>query len=133
MRNSVARIDALQRSSRHYLQRPDRVGHRLDAGARSLTGFGSRYWLNKQNGNVLLNAAVGYMDPRFDVNEMGFMRHADVINGHVGTGYQWTATNAWRRYASAFPSRWSAAMPASTPAKRNAAAPNTRARWRSAC
>ncbi len=97
---SPARIDALQRSPRHYLQRPDRVGDRLDPGARSLTGFGSRYWLNKQNGNVLLNAAVGYMDPRFDVNEMGYMRYADVINGHAGTGYQWTTTNSWRRYAN---------------------------------
>jgi hypothetical protein len=82
----------------HYFQRPD-AGHvDVDGGATSLTGFGSRVWLNKQKGSVICNAAVGFMDPKFDVNDMGYMRRADVINSHVGGGYKWTTPTRLRKY-----------------------------------
>jgi hypothetical protein len=97
---SAARIDVLQRSSRHYLQRPDRRHARLEPGATSLAGLVSRYWLNKQEGDVLLNAGLGWIDPRFDNGDIGFMSRTDLLNFHVGTGYQWTKNSAWRRYAN---------------------------------
>jgi len=101
VRGSEARMSALQRSSRHYLQRPDAPDNRwygVDPDATSLTGFGSRLWLNKQKGNVFGNAALGFMDPRFDINDVGFMSRADVVNGHVGGGYKWTETTKTRKY-----------------------------------
>ncbi len=97
---SQARIRDLQESSRHYLQRPDRRHFRLDPNATSLTGMVSRYWINKQNGSVLLNCAAGYLDPHFDVNDMGFMSRSGLINTHFGTGYQWTKTNHVRKYTN---------------------------------
>jgi len=87
--NSVF-MDSLQQSSRHYFQRPDADQVRFEPGRTTLSGTTMRYWLNKQSGNVLLNSAIGYMSPGFDVNDLGFQTRTDVINAHFGTGYKWT-------------------------------------------
>jgi hypothetical protein len=95
---SQTQMQNVQTSRVHYLQRPD-AGHvELDPNATSLTGFGSRYWLNKQKGSWICNAALGFMDPKFELNDMGFMTRADVINGHFGGGYKWTETTKTRKY-----------------------------------
>ncbi len=94
------RMIALQRSSLHYLQRPDARHLGVDSAATSLTGWGTRWWLNKQAGRVPVNASFGMLSPRFDVNDLGYMSQADVWNGHVGSGYRWTEPNGWRKDAS---------------------------------
>ena len=91
------RMIALQRSPVHYLQRPDARHLGVDSSATSLTGYGARLWLNKQEGNVLFNSALGVLSPRFDVNDMGYMSQADAVNGHAGLGYKWTEPNRWRK------------------------------------
>lgn len=93
-----ARISDVQQSSRHYFQRPDAKEVRYDPTRTSLTGTGTRLWLNKQSGNVIFNAAAGSMSPSFEVNDIGFMSRADVINAHVGGGYKWTETTKTRKY-----------------------------------
>ncbi len=96
---TTARMIALQEDPRHYLQRPD-VGYLgVDSSATSLTGYGARVWLNHQKGSFLSNSAIGFMSPRFDVNDMGYQSYADVVNGHLGTGWRWTVPNAWRKNA----------------------------------
>jgi uncharacterized protein DUF5916/cellulose/xylan binding protein with CBM9 domain len=95
---TTARMTALQQSSRHYFQRPDADHVEVDPNATSLTGFGSRYWLNKQKGNVIFNSALGFMSPKFDVSDVGFQTRSDIINGHVGGGYKWTETTKHRKY-----------------------------------
>jgi hypothetical protein len=92
------RISAIQTSSRHYFQRPDAKEFQFDPTRTTLTGHGTRLWLNKQSGNVFLNAAAGYMSRGFEVNDIGFMSRADLINLHVGTGYKWTETTKHRKY-----------------------------------
>jgi hypothetical protein len=92
------RMTNLQTSSRHYFQRPDADHIEVDPNATSLTGFGSRYWLNKQKGNVILNSALGFMSPSFDVADVGFHSRSDIINGHIGGGYKWTETTKHRKY-----------------------------------
>ncbi|MFC2087974.1 DUF5916 domain-containing protein [Calditrichota bacterium] len=92
------RIMDLQESSRHYLQRPDRENYKLDPDATSLTGFAGRVLVNKQKGNVIFNSALGFVDPRFDNNDLGFMWRGDIINGHIGGGYKWTNTTEYTRY-----------------------------------
>jgi hypothetical protein len=91
-------MTALQTNSRHYLQRPDADHVEVDPNATSISGFGSRYWLNKQKGNVILNSALGFMNPTFDVADMGFQSRGDVINGHFGGGYKWTNTTKLKKY-----------------------------------
>ena len=53
----------LQRDPRHYFQRPDADHIEVDPDATSLTGYASRFWLNKQKGSTFMNAALGFMTP----------------------------------------------------------------------
>jgi len=98
LRGNETRLIALQRNSRHYFQRPD-AGHvEVDSFATSLTGYSGRLLLNKQKGNVIFNSAIGFVDPKFDINDMGFLFRTDVINGHIGGGYKWTKPGRFTRY-----------------------------------
>ncbi len=94
-----ARMIAVQRNSQHYLQRPDVDYLGVDSNATSLTGWGGRLVLNKEKGNVISNASIGALSPKFDVADVGFLSRTDVINTHAGLGYKWTKPNGWRRYA----------------------------------
>jgi hypothetical protein len=80
----------LQQNSQHYFQRPDAKQVRLDPGATSLSGTSARFAVNKERGNVLFNAAYGYIGPGYDTNDLGFLFRADLKNAHVWTGYRWT-------------------------------------------
>jgi hypothetical protein len=94
-----ARMVGVQTDPRHYFQRPDASYLGMDSSATSLTGYAARVWLNKQEGNFRSNSAIGVMSPKFDVNDMGFMSRADVINVHNGYGYMWSKPHGWRKYA----------------------------------
>jgi hypothetical protein len=98
VRGTEQRMIDLQRDPRHYFQRPDADHVEVDSSTTHLTGSGTRLWINKQNGQVIMNGALGYMTPSFDVNDVGFMSRTDVINGHFGMGYKWTDPNKWRKY-----------------------------------
>jgi hypothetical protein len=92
---SAARMASLQSSSRHYLQRPDSKRLKLDSSATSMTGYAGRMTLNKQKGSMLLNAALGVIDPRFEINDLGWIWRTDVVNYHIATGYKWTEPTDW--------------------------------------
>jgi hypothetical protein len=89
VQGSATRITALQQDSGHYFQRPDASHLGVDAGATHLGGWAGRLALNKQHGNVIFNAAAGALSPGWEVNDLGFGAYSDVINAHVGGGYQW--------------------------------------------
>jgi hypothetical protein len=94
-----SRIAALEQNSGHYFQRPDAGYLHLDSTATALDGWAGRITLNKQKGNVFLNAALGAVNPGYEINDLGFNSRTDVINMHVAGGYRWTEPNAWRRSA----------------------------------
>jgi hypothetical protein len=95
-----AQMVRLQRNSAHYFQRPD-AGHvEVDPNAKSLTGWGSRYWINKEKGATQFNAAFGTLSPGYEANDLGYQKQADVVNAHVGSGYKWTKGGKLRRYQS---------------------------------
>jgi hypothetical protein len=100
VQGSRERMVNLQTSSRHYFQRPDAAYLHLDSNATAMTGFAGRMTLNKEKGNVILNASLGTINPKFDANDLGFIYRTDIINAHVGTGYQWTNPTTWTRYAN---------------------------------
>jgi hypothetical protein len=105
---TVERMRNLQRESRHYFQRPD-AGYLGVKDVTSLTGLAGRLALNKQEGNVAFNSAVGVLDPRFDVSDMGYQSYADLVNAHLMTGYKWTKANRWQsesRLAGYVASNW---------------------------
>ena len=96
---TAPRMIAVQRGPLHYLQRPDADGPGVDSSAASLAGYGMRVWLNKQEGAFRVNAAAGFMDPKFDVNDMGFQYRAGTMNGHVLGRYIWLKPKGWRKRA----------------------------------
>jgi hypothetical protein len=81
----------LQLSSMHYYQRPDATHVSLNPAATSLSGWGARVNLGKQNGNFLFLASAGALSPGFDPNDVGFQYGgSDVIQMQALPGYQWT-------------------------------------------
>jgi hypothetical protein len=90
-----ARMVGLQRNSSHYFQRPDAKHVSVDSSATSLTGYAARFALNKQKGPVLFNAALGLINPKFDVNDLGYSSRTDIVYYHIGTGYRWTEPTSW--------------------------------------
>jgi len=81
-------INAVQRSSRHYLQRPERASD-YDPSRTALDGWMGRLMLNKQSGNITLNTAFAAVSPGFEINDLGYQTRADQLNAHFATGYRW--------------------------------------------
>ena len=100
VRGTAARITALQENAQRYMQRPDARNFHLDSAATSLAGWAGRVYLNKQKGNWSSNSAIGVISPGFDVNDLGFLWRAGVINTHVQAGYSWTKPGRVFRSAS---------------------------------
>ncbi len=96
------RMINLQQSSSHYFQRPDAHYLFLDSSATSLSGYAGRFTLNKQKGNTMLNAALGFISPGFESGDLGFLSRTDVINYHLGTGYKWNDPTPYYRYVNIY-------------------------------
>ena len=86
---SQQRLLDLQKSPQHYFQRPDATYLGIDSAATSMTGWASRVWLDKVSGNFFFNAAVGAISPKFETNDLGYLRFSDFINAHLYLGYGW--------------------------------------------
>ncbi|MFQ5568102.1 MAG: DUF5916 domain-containing protein [Rhodothermales bacterium] len=97
VRGSTERMIRLQRSSQHYFQRPDFKAASLDSSATSMTGVSGRVMLNKQRGNFTTNAAIGFISPSFDANDLGFQWQTNIINAHVVGSYRWTEPKSFYR------------------------------------
>ncbi|OGU72860.1 MAG: hypothetical protein A2V93_01815 [Ignavibacteria bacterium RBG_16_34_14] len=98
---SQSKILDLQSNPQHYFQRPDAASLSLDSSAKNLTGYAGRFYLNKQKGNFFFNSAFGFISPNFDLNDLGFLWRADVLNMHVGAGYFWTEQTSIYRHLEA--------------------------------
>jgi len=98
---SKSRIESLQQNSSHYYQRPDVDHVEVDPNRESLVGHAGRLKLNKERGNVLFNAALGWISPGFETNDLGLTWGTDVINAHVSVGYRWLEASRFIRRSSA--------------------------------
>ena len=92
------RITNLQESSTHYFQRPDANYISVDSSANSLTGYSGRIMINKNRGRWVFNSAVGFVSPKFEVNDLGFGAYSDIINVHISTGYRWNEPTDFYRF-----------------------------------
>ena len=89
-------IDAVERNSRHYFQRPDAESFEIEPGATSLSGASGRFSVRKIGGQrTRFNSEVGFKSPGFDVSDTGFLRRADE---------RWTAN--WFQVRSEVPNKW---------------------------
>jgi hypothetical protein len=93
-------MTTLQEDAQHYYQRPDSKYLHLDTNATSMDGAYGRFYLVKQKGNFFWNSALGIITPGFEINDMGYLSRADVINMHAGGGYSWVLPTDWYRQLS---------------------------------
>lgn len=86
---STTRMLDLQQSSIHYYQRPDADHVDVDTNMTSMTGYAGRITLNREQGHLILNAALGGTSPGFEGNDLGMHFGTDRINNHLAVGYHW--------------------------------------------
>jgi hypothetical protein len=79
IRGDQEAIAALQESNVHSFQRPDAEHVELDATRTALSGYGAMLAVAKIGGErTRFNSNVSVKSPGFDINDVGFMRRADV-------------------------------------------------------
>ncbi|MDZ7372232.1 MAG: carbohydrate binding family 9 domain-containing protein [candidate division KSB1 bacterium] len=87
VQGSNAAITGLQSASSRYFQRPDADHVTLDTTRTQLSGHGGSISIGKgANGNWRWRAGVNWRSPGLELNDIGFMSEADVINlgGEIG-------------------------------------------------
>ena len=72
----------LQRAEQRYYQRPDAPHVTIDPKATSLSGWSGRVGLNKNSGNVTVNAGAWGISPGFEPNDLGFATQTDRGGAH---------------------------------------------------
>ena len=79
----------IQRSSNHFFQRPDARRLRVDSTATSLTGVDWRLTLARQRGEHWTGSVwLAETSPEFEVNDMGFSRRQEALDGGARVQYQ---------------------------------------------
>ncbi len=89
LKGSRESISLIQKAPQRYLQRPDLKNYSYDSTMTNMSGYGGRVVINKQKGNFIFNYALGFIDPYFEINDLGFLSRADVVNSHLVFGYRW--------------------------------------------
>jgi hypothetical protein len=79
---SRAAVLRLQLAPQRYYQRPDAPHVAVDPTATSLSGWSGRVGLNKNSGNVTVNAGLWGISPGFEPNDLGFAIQTDRAGGH---------------------------------------------------
>ena len=97
-------ITAVQRSSAHYFQRPDRgagsggfLSNRLDTTATSMRGLGGYTRLGKDAGNWLWESMFGFRTAGFENNDLGFSSRADYFFYNANVFRNFTKPTSWYR------------------------------------
>jgi hypothetical protein len=85
-------IVALQRNSLHYYQRPDAAGYLgVDSSLRSITGTGGYLSAGRQgNKRFIFSEKVSWWSPGFDLNDVGYLLMADVVENLTTLGIRQT-------------------------------------------
>ena len=76
----TAALSEIQRSSRHYFQRPDADHVEFDPLRRTLSGFTAGTGISKLAGNWRWDVDVGTESPGFELNDVGRMSTADDVD-----------------------------------------------------
>jgi hypothetical protein len=97
---SPAAMEATQRSSARYMQRPDAEHVSLDPTATSLSGYFGRVDLARQAGIWQGRVGITAITPGYEVNDLGFQSWADRIDVDTNFGYEQPRANShFRRFS----------------------------------
>lgn len=79
----------IQRASNHYFQRPDALRLSVDSAATSMSGAEWRLQLERRNGRNWNGAVwLAQVTPGFEVNDLGFSRSAERMDGGARVSYR---------------------------------------------
>jgi len=101
LQGSPAAVLRLQRNSARYFQRPDAPQVHLDPGRTSLSGWDGQLNLNKNSGDVTVNAALWGVSPGFEANDAGFFMTADRAGSHGVLVWKKPNPDRWTRSRAA--------------------------------
>jgi len=101
VQGSPAAVLRLQRNSARYFQRPDAPQVRLDPGRTSLSGWDGQLNLNRNSGDVTVNAALWGVSPGFEANDAGFFMTADRAGTHGVLVWKKPNPDRWTRSRAA--------------------------------
>jgi hypothetical protein len=99
-------IELVQRAAQRYFQRPDAPHVTLDPSRTSLSGYTGRLNLNRNGGNVRINAALWGVSPGFEANDLGFMSTGDRGGAHTVLLWRKTVPDRLTRARSAWIAKW---------------------------
>ncbi len=86
--SSIA-IENTQKSIQHLFQRTDASHLSIDTNLKSLSGSGGDIKFGKAgNGHVRFETGFTWRSPQLELNDIGFMREADVIQHYLGFTYR---------------------------------------------
>jgi len=89
VRGSEAAMTRVQRSSTHFLQRPDATRFSVDENATSLSGRDWRLQLDKRNGTHWTGSIwAAEVSDVFEVGDIGFSTNAERLDGGFRVGYR---------------------------------------------
>jgi hypothetical protein len=92
-------IEYTQKSSARYYQRPDNDYINFDPNRTSLLGSGGRMQLMKLDNHLQLLGSISWKTPGFELNDLGYMRTADLIETILWAGYRvWEPKGIYRSY-----------------------------------
>jgi hypothetical protein len=103
---SQSSILRLQRAAQRYYQRPDAPHVSVDPLATSLSGWSGRLGLNRNRGNVTLNAGLWNISPGFEPNDLGYATQTDRGGAHAQVLFRKLTPDAWTRSRRLAVAKW---------------------------
>jgi hypothetical protein len=103
---SRASVLRLQLAAQRYYQRPDASYVSVDPAATSLSGWSGRVGLNKNSGNVTVNAGLWGIGPGFEPNDLGFATQTDRGGAHAQVLFRKLTPDAWTRSRHLSVAKW---------------------------
>jgi hypothetical protein len=81
-------LNILQTTPAHYFQRPDAGYLEMDSSRVNMNGHGGHLKIGKgSNGNWRYSAALNWRSPGLDLNDVGFLLFADIIEQNLSASY----------------------------------------------
>jgi len=103
---SPAAIATLQEAAQRYFQRPDAPHVSFNPNRTSLSGQFSRVNLNRNGGNLRLNAALWGVSPGFEANDAGFLTVGDRAGAHAVLFWRKTQPDGFTRQRNVWVAKW---------------------------
>jgi hypothetical protein len=103
---SPAAVGRLQLASQRYYQRPDAPHVEFDPTRTSLGGWSGSASVNKNSGNVTVNAGVWGISPGFEPNDAGFATQTDRGGAHGLVQFRKLTPSGWTRSRQIWVAKW---------------------------